>query len=352
MGPFEFRRLKQWQTSREGPLMRLEVPLPTTESGLVLRWCPNDECRPRRFQLGNRTHNDPPPSRAKVRRQPETPGTTCPYCGTDAEDQAFLAPEDVEATFRQVAWAARQDIAENFQGLLRRTIGHSHKFLKVRMSHRTEPRPRAWREDLLRVIECHTCSRVYGVYAIGFFCPDCGCCTLTQHFAREVALITAQVDIAEELSSSHSRELAYRLLGNAHEDVVTAFETYLKNSFQLAARSRLTPEELEGLKKELRGNPFQNLERAEKVFSCLGVNLFGHLKPHQRQRLALNFEKRHVVGHNLGIADEKFASVSESDNVGETIELLGNEIEAFARDCLAVIERLVMSLNEFQSEHV
>lgn len=352
MGQFEFRRLKQWQTGSEGTYMELQLPLATSETGLVLRWCPNEECRPRRFQLGDRNHDELILDETVTRRQPRTAGTTCPYCGTDGDDSEFLAPEDLEDALAQVKWAVEQDMGEwmddltkDFNQKARR--GSDLLGISMTSSHRSKPAPRPWREDLLRIMECHVCSRTYGVYAIGFFCPDCGCCTLASQFEREVALIVAQLDIAEQVAIFHSRELAYRLLGNAHEDVVTAFETYLKNSFRFASCRRVSSEEwAEIVGKRVRGNPFQNMERAERLFSILSLGLFADLDAKARGRLALNLEKRHVVGHNLGIADEKFAGVSESDDVGETVELLAHEIEGFARDCLQVIQRVEQGLPE------
>jgi hypothetical protein len=319
MGRFEFRRLKRWQTAANGSHMELRLPLPTSESGWVLRWCPNEQCRPRRFQLGSSRVKISTPLESKTRRQPGTEGTTCPYCGSDANDEDYFAPEDRAAVIEQVKWAVQQDVGEWFGNLAKDFNRRAGRGISMKSSHQAKPAPRPWREDLLRIMDCHVCTRTYGVYAIGFFCPDCGCCTLGSQFEREIALIVAQIDVAEQVAVSHSRELAYRLLGNAHEDVVTAFETYLKNSFRLAARSRLSEEHwAEIMKKQMRGNPFQNLERAEKLFAVLDFDLFAVLDPQDRERLALNFEKRHVVGHNLGIADEKFADVSESDNVGET----------------------------------
>lgn len=353
MSPFDFKRLKKWQKGSEGSNMKLEIPLPVSESGLALRWCPNEGCRPRRFQLGDGPEEPSRVEGSRVRRSPGTAGSTCPYCGTDGEDEEFLAPEDLEAALDQVRWAFEEDVGEWLGQMAKdfnRKMGRGGGLLGISMesSHRPRPAPRPWREDLLRVMECHICMRRYGVYAIAFFCPDCGSCNLANQFRREVALILAQIDVAEQVAESQSRELGYRLLGNAHEDVVTTFETYLKNSFRFAARERLTTEEWDDLtKKKMRGNPFQNLNRAEKLFAILGVDLFSEVSEDERFQLVMNFEKRHVVGHNLGIADEKFVDVSESDNIGETVALLAHDVEAFARLCLGVVERLEQDVPEF-----
>jgi len=194
-------------------------------------------------------------------------------------------------------------------------------------------------------MECHICSRSYGVYAIALFCPDCGGANLANHFEREVALVVGQIDLAEELESEGAPELAFRLLENAHEDVVTAFETYLKSAFQFTLARR--PKIANGIRpRELRGNPFQNLERAAALFGHLDVDLMGHVESDTLVQLRTDFEKRHVVGHNLGLVDEKYAEVAADGALGETVVLLASDVEAFAKTCLKVVAYLEAALPE------
>ena len=328
------------------------MPLPISAGGLVLRRCPSEACQPARFQLGSQARDVGTEINARVqRRPPGQPLCTCPYCGIDDDDDAFLAPEDQEAALEKVKWAVQEDlgrwmddITKDFNRSVNRGGGN---FLNIKMSssHRPRPEPRPWREDLLRGMECHLCARLYGVYAIAFFCPDCGAANLANHFEREVALVVGQVDIADQLEKDGARELAFRLLGNAHEDVVTSFETYLKSAFRFTVGVR-PGVEASFSKGELRGNPFQNLGRASKLFAKLDVKLFGEIETLEYEQLEKDFEKRHVVGHNLGIADEKYAEVAQDTEIGETIPLLGSEVEGFAKTCLAVVRALEGSLPE------
>lgn len=353
MPEFNFRRLKKWKRGGSRDQMELGIPLPISSGGLVLRWCPNEDCQPRRFQLGDPLEDSEERSfdSSQQRRQPGDPVCTCPYCGQDGEDDAFVAPEDVQAAMDKVGWAVEEDLGRWMDGLAKdfnRSMNRGgNNFLNIEMtsSHRSKPEPRAWREDLLRVIECHRCARRYGVYAIGFFCPDCGAANLARHFEREAALIVGQVDLAEQIADEGQRELAFRILGNAHEDVVTGFETYLKSTFQLVLRLRGGASDLFE-KKELKGNPFQNLRRAKELFAKLNVDLFRDIENQTLEQLRKDFEKRHVVGHNLGLADEKYAEVAADAAIGETVPLLGGEIEEFARTCVTVIDTLESDVPE------
>jgi len=65
-----------------------------------------------------------------VRREANTPGTTCPYCGVDAPDDEFTHPDDLEAALEHMKWAAMEDINDmmnNMAGGFNRREGSSRK---------------------------------------------------------------------------------------------------------------------------------------------------------------------------------------------------------------------------------
>jgi hypothetical protein len=336
MSDFRFKRLEQYRTGGTGTLMNLSFPLPKSPKGRIQRYCPSTECAPRRFQLGE------PPANQRisdeyqqlVRRQPGTPGVTCPYCGRDGEDAAFNAPEDIEAAKEYLAWAAYHDAADYLEGVARDFTGRlKNTLLPVSMSiqRSNEPKPYPWREDLLRGLRCDLCGRSYGVYAIAFFCPDCGGRNVHVHFAREVELIGKQVELTAQAEAQGDEELGYRILGNAHEDVLTAMEAYLKTLFLFLAKRRCNAETLEKLEKEARrGNPFQRIDRTSALYALINIDPFRTLSSEDRAFLILHIEKRHVIGHNLGLADEKYLQNAGHENEGESVRILGDDVRRFA----------------------
>jgi hypothetical protein len=353
MTDFRFRRLERFKTRGSRDKMQLAIPLPTTETGKVLRYCPNDQCAPRRFQLGG-----VPDQRSiacenghLIRRQPGVNGITCPYCGNDSSDDTYNAPEDIKAAHDTIGWAVEQDVGDWLEDLARDFNRNAGKGGLISISMETKrskrPAPRPWRQDLLRDLTCNICHRRYGVYAIGFFCPDCGARNLSIHFQREIELVAGQIDLAEELPTPEKRELSYRILGNAHEDVVTAFEAYLKSIFRFVVPKRLDSEQIEAASKESRGNPFQNINRSRNLFAYLGVDPFSCLNSEELKALELNIEKRHVIGHNLGLADDKYLEVAQEGGLGETVTLLGDGVERFAVLCSRVVGHLESALPEF-----
>jgi hypothetical protein len=356
MSDFRLKRLEALRTGGTLETMELAFPLPKSPKGRVQRYCPSTECAPRRFQLG-----DPPASQQiaeedqqLVRRQPGTPGVTCPYCGSDAEDQAFNAPEDIAAAEDYVAWAFHQDAADHMDeiaGSFTRQLQDSFLPISMTVERSNETEPYAWREDLLRGLTCDLCGRSYGVYAIALFCPDCGGRNVHVHFGREVELVGKQVELSVQAETLGDEELGYRILGNAHEDVLTAMETYLRTLFLFLAKRRCDAEIFEALEKKARGgNPFQRIDRASALFALIDIDPFHTLTLEERAFLILHIEKRHVIGHNLGLADEKYLRSAGHENEGEAVRILGEDVRRFAGLAYRiVVEGIEASEPEFQS---
>lgn len=355
MSDFQFRRLERHKVGGTAKDMQLAIPLPKSPSGKIYRFCPLPDCEPNLFQLGETPKNQSiaPECSKLIRRKPSTPGTTCPYCGNDGLDEKYNYPDDVNAVKDYVTWAAAQDVGDAIEqwtrDFNRQMQSSAGGLLSVKMELKRDrkPAPFVWREDLLRDLTCDICGRRYGVYAIALFCPDCGARNVHVHFTREEELVKEQVKLAQQVESDGNGELAYRLLGNAHEDVLTVFETYLKTIYRFLLKQRL-PEDVPKLnKKSTIGNRFQNIERGRKLFSNIGIDPYSHLTQEDLDFLRLNIEKRHVVGHNLSMADEAYNQAASSEQPGQTVELLVDEIIRFAEVCGTVVTRLEEESPEF-----
>lgn len=158
------------------------------------------------------------------------------------------------------------------------------------------------------------------------------------HFRRECELIEQQIELARQ---AQSPELSFRLLGNAHEDVVTALETYLKTVYRYLVKKQLDEKEATRLTSAKSiGNAFQNIGRAREKFEPLQIDPFEALDEGDLAYLRLNIEKRHVLGHNLGLADEKYAEVASTEQPGQTVVLLADEVSRFAEAASRVVETL------------
>jgi len=356
MAELRWRRLRRGASGRSGDKFEVQVPLPRSASGKIYRYCPSEECTPRLFQLGAAPEERPnaPESAADRHREPGTPGTTCPYCGRVDEDDAFTWQRDIEHAKRILV----HDAMEAVQDYLREMVSEFNRgmptrgLITARMDFQPGHtfRPRLFREDLLRDISCHACARRYGVYAISLFCPDCSAVNLLDHFSRESELVSRQSELADQARSSQKLELAYRLLGNAHEDVLTAFETALKTVYGHLVRHKLPDQADELLSTRTLGSAFQNIDKARKLFGAIGVDLFSELDERDHASLRLNIEKRHVIGHNLGLVDEKYAQFDEVQEPGQTVRLLSEDILQFASTCRSVLAGLEKQISKKADE--
>lgn len=261
-----------------------------------------------------------------------------------APDEEFVHCDDVEAIKRQIEWAVREDVGTWLEDLARDFNcqqphgGLISLSMEVKRTH--NPKPLAVREDLLRDIRCDVCLRQYGVYAIGLFCPDCGAPNVALHFSREGELVRQEIALADEQSAAGRSELAYRIMGNAHEDVLTAFEATLKAIYRYLVRRDLPGEAEHRCSKREIGNAFQNVTRGRELFANLAIDPFAPLSNDELDFLRVNMQKRHVIGHNLGVADEHYAELIQEEQPGETVRLLGDEIARFAEVCIKAVSTL------------
>lgn len=328
----------------------LSYPPPRSPSGKVYQSSPNPDAVPRLFLMGDapteREVSDE--HRPRIRRHPGPGQTICPYSGYMAGDAEFVHAADMEAIQKQI----QHDVAADFSDYLgdvardfnRRQPRGGLVTVKMEYKRRHIPRPIAIREDLLRDLSCEICARSYAVYAIALFCPDCGAPNLALHYRREVELVHEQLTLASAQDAAGRSELAYRLMGNAHEDVLTAFETTLKTVYRYLIRVRL-PEQVKALcTKKAIGTSFQSVVRGREKFALLRIDPLAVLSNQELALVTLNFEKRHVIGHNLGIADEHYVALTQEDQLGETVPLLVEEIGGFADSCLKIITGLEAAL--------
>lgn len=334
----KMKNLKKYQVGGTGSKMDLSIPLPQTPEERTYRYSPNEDAHPRHFVFGDRAaeFSIEEHKRARMRQEPGSSEKICPYSGIIADDTDFTHPKDREAAVKIVEHAAMQDVQTAFSDMLKGVASKSRGGITYKPGARNKrPKPHFGRHDLMRLLICDCCGRDYGVFAIALYCPDCGAPNISLHFAREVELVLQQVAIAEDLGEGQD-ELAYRLLGNAHEDVLTAFEAAQK----VVYLHRVSLEKSGAPTAKPVRNDFQNVERARRRYAEFEIDPFDAFSDSERELLDLNIQKRHVIGHNLGVVDAKFAENAQDARLGETVELLGTDIRDFSRLCQLVVSAL------------
>ena len=90
----KFPRLSRYRTGGTTSNMKLSMPLPRTPGGRVYRFSPNEDAHPRHFVIGNVLAEVPLTEelRARMKHEPRTKLTVCPYSGTVADETGGVLP--------------------------------------------------------------------------------------------------------------------------------------------------------------------------------------------------------------------------------------------------------------------
>jgi hypothetical protein len=294
---------------------QVNVPINTDEDGYFGRECPVEGC------LGY----------FKV-----TPGTGitepapchCPYCGHTGDNNTFWTQEQLDYAhsfvLRQVTDALHKDMKSmEFEHKPRGMLGIGIS-LKVTQS---TPHPiEYYREKELEThVVCESCTLRYAIYGVFGWCPDCGIHNSVQILAKNFELARKELILAEAVE----RDLADHLIGDALENIVSAFDGFGR---EISSRKGT----------EIR---FQNLPGARcNVQDKFGFDFADALTADQWQYVCRVFQKRHLLAHKMGVIDDDYVlkasdfgavagrkvqvSAEEVNSSIEIIELLGRTLFA------------------------
>jgi hypothetical protein len=245
-----------------------------------------------------------------------------------------------------------RDVHKQIDEMLRNTIGSTHTssgggFLQVRLEYRsgTLPSVRHYAEkELKRVADCDQCGRRYAVYGIAMFCPWCGEGNLEVHLARSIEVVKSLMDAHDQVVGKAGKESGYHLLGNCLEDCVSLFEGFLKVTYKELIGKKYAAEECRDKMSTLH-NSFQNLSKAKDIFMRdLSIDILSGLSTTELDFMGLQFAKRHVITHNLGLVDEKFRKQASTwQTSGQDIRLNASDIARLLDLIRKTIEPLIPS---------
>jgi hypothetical protein len=301
-----FHDMKKYRTgkSKEGHDL-FSIPLKPDQDGMIGRECPNEDCQPRYFKMSTTIPDEP----AKKIKDFSQIDVTCPYCGTVDNTQHFHTKSQAEWIESMIFRDVTKSLQDMFKSTFKPIRPKPGDMFSVSLTYRPGPLPSVRHyveQKLKRSVACDSCGYGYAVYGISFHCPLCGEGNLTQHLNRSAETIRILIEESERIGKERGQEVRDQMIGNALEDVVTLFETFLKHIYQYETRRQLPKEEAEAKIKKI-GATFQRLEGAEKLFSeDLGFDLFPGCEQKDKAFLQDQFLKRHVLTHNLGLVDKKY----------------------------------------------
>ena len=281
---------------------RSSVSIPADENRFTGRECPQPDCEGYfKIELGTGLKGKGLPCH-------------CPYCGHAAGHDQFWTKEQI----KYIKSIARRKITDAIHKDLKK-LEFDHKpkgafgigfSMKVKGGRR--PPIHYYREKQLETeVVCTNCTLRYSVYGVFAFCPDCG-----QH--NSLLILDKNLEVVGKMLDLATREekvLAEKLIENALEDCVSAFDGFGRELCRVHAnRARLAA-------KAEKMN-FQNLDRARNDFLDLfGIDLSIEVKPEEWRATAMAFQKRHLIAHKLGVVDQDYVT-----KTGDTRAVVGRKI--------------------------
>lgn len=321
-----FNEMNKYKTgqSPEGDDL-FSIPLKPDNDGLTGRECPNDNCEPKYFKISNNI----PEQMSKEMEDFSQINVTCPYCGTIENMQEYYTKSQIEWIESMIM----RDAIKSIQDMLSNSFKPTHSsndMFSVSFSYKpgSLPSVRHYVEDKLKQkVICDNCNYNYAVYGISFHCPLCGEGNLLQHLNRSANIIKVLIEESERIGQEKGEEIGQKMIGNALEDVVTLFETFLKHIYQYHVKHKFSGEELENKIKNIRNN-FQRLEGAENLYSKdLNFALLDKCNKEDKNFLHEQFLKRHVLTHNLGLVDKKYIEKAQIyEKQGVELDIKSNEV--------------------------
>ena len=278
---------------------QFNIPIRPDKGGYVGRECPIKECLGYfKITLGTGIKGPAP--------------CFCPYCGHSGASNTFFTQDQIEyaksVVLRKVTDAFHADLKslefeQKPQGAF--GIGISMKV------HASAPRPiRYYREKQLETeVLCDNCTLRYAIYGVFAWCPDCG-------VHNSLQILTKNLDLAKKelaLAEATEKELAVHLVGDALENVVSAFDGFGREiCLQKAADIH-----------------FQNLIGARRrVREALGIDFADVLTPIDWEFACRVFQKRHLLAHKLGVIDAEYVQKANDPTAvaGRKISVSSDEV--------------------------
>jgi len=302
------------------------ISLPPDRKGYIGRQCPNRKCR-KYFKIVNGTG---------------LRGVTvchCPYCGYRANQGDFHTPDQVEYVQSLAVREARDAIVKDLKELEFEIKPEGLFGLGLSMKVEADPPPpiRHYSEKTLETrVTCGNCTLKYAIYGVFAYCPDCGLHNSLQILDMNLEVVDKMLTAAVGLD----REVGAKLIENALEDCVSAFDGYGRELCRINAKKATDPTKAKRIS-------FQNLPGArDKILTLFAFDLSKGVSSAEWNLAARGFQKRHLIAHKMGVVDADYIA-----KTGDATTSVGRKLvvsEAYVR----AVSQAVRKLAQYLTDHI
>lgn len=293
--------------------MELKVELTPDEHGYIGRECPDCE---KYFKV--------------------KPGTGvldatdchCPYCNS-------IAPIDHFFTKQQIEYAqsvALNHISRELLGMMKKMERKPDRnaFISIGITVKGSPTPITYysEQELEERVTCSSCTLEYTIYGAFGFCPDCGIHNSTQIVSANFELALKLI----ELAAQADEDVRKKLIENALEDVISAFDGFGRERCSIVAPKV----------------SFQNISAAkDKLSSSLNLDISSGLTPDQWDFVCEQFQKRHLLAHRMGVIDEEYIRKTgcSSELEGRKVSITNNDVKELVKLLKAVASNIASGIS-------
>ena len=287
---------------------KISIPITPDVNKFTGRECPNPDCEGYfKVEFGTGLKGNELPCH-------------CPYCGHVAGHNQFWTKEQIEyaksVAMKKIVDAIHLDLKKmEFDYKPKGAFGIGVS-LKVKAGH---PVPiHYYREKQLETeVVCSSCTLRYSIYGVFAFCPDCGQHNSLQIFDKNLEVVEKMLSLA----AGAEKELAERLVENALEDCISAFDGFGRELCRIYMEKTANPVKMGKVS-------FQNLDGVKStILGMFGVDVSGYLTASEWQSAVCGFQKRHLIAHKMGIVDQDYLT-----KTGDAQAVAGRRV------CLSVAE--------------
>lgn len=293
---------------------RISIPLPPDEESYVGRECP--QC-----------HNY-----FKVTYGTGLKGSVdfyCPYCGHHAHQTQFATQAQWEYAKSIAEGYINNEIHNMFKDLQRKHPPGRKSGFSVKAGRKPNVPVQHYQERQLETkVVCSNCTLKYAVYGVFAYCPDCGTHNSHQILTKNLELAKKEVD----LSATVEGEMAEYLIGDALENVVSAFDGFGREVCRVNAHLSHDPLQAQEIR-------FQNLSGALKnIQKYFGFDMMAGISSVEWDTTNRCFQKRHLLAHNMGVIDDAYVEKANDSTAikGRKVSVQSREVD----DLIVSIEKL------------
>jgi sarcosine oxidase delta subunit len=244
---------------------------------------------------------------------PDNVIVTCPYCGHRPEDLSdFITSQQLQRARSAMEALAEQYVHQMVQKAFRplRERRSRGSGIEIKVSHDPPPPVRSLttyvEQQVRRTIVCGKCATVCAVYGATAFCPLCGPRVATETVVEAIERGRRSLALEDALPSdlreqARSEGIFDRAAGDAIKDVVSLFEVFVRDQFEMrvAGHEEIVMHRGRGV--------FQRLNDVDAMFAeHVGVPISACVPEAVWSQLQAVFQQRHVLVHKKGIIDEQY----------------------------------------------